>query len=167
MLSAWSAGSRQQAGLHQGPQQGDGTCGVAAGVADALRAGNARGLRRIHLRKAVNPLRVRAVGRAGVDHAHGGVVDGGDCFAGGSVGQAQDGDVAAVDGFGAAGGVLAVGLGQRQQLQVGAAVQALVDLQAGGALVAVNKNKGLGSHGADSWQGWEMGCGNLQRRSKI
>ncbi len=101
MLSAWSAGSRQQAGLHQGPQQGDGTCGVAAGVADALRAGNARGLRRIHLRKAVNPLRVRAVGRAGVDHAHGGVVGGGHGFAGGGVGQAQNGDVAAIDGFGA------------------------------------------------------------------
>ena len=64
-------------------------------------------------------------------------------------------------------GVLAVGFGQCQQLQVGAAVQALVDLQAGGALVAVNKNKGLVGHGADSWQGWEMGCGNLQRRSKI
>ena len=40
---------RQQAGLHQGPQQGDSACGVAAGVADALRAGNARGLRRIGL----------------------------------------------------------------------------------------------------------------------
>ena len=55
-------------------------------------------------------------------------MDGGDCFAGGSVGQAQDGDAAAVDGFGAARGVLAVGFGQCHQLQVGAAVEALVDL---------------------------------------
>ena len=44
------------------------------------------------------------------------------------------------------------------------AVQALVDLQAGGALVAVNKNKGLVGHGVDSWHG---GMWNLRRRSKL
>ena len=44
------------------------------------------------------------------------------------------------------------------------AVQALVDLQAGGALVAVDKNEGLGGHGADSWHG---GIWNLRRRSKL
>ncbi len=48
-------------------------------------------------------------------------------------------------------GVLAVGFGQCQQLQVGAAVQALVDLQAGGAQAgrgaAVRRWRGAGGAG--------------------
>ena len=150
--------------LHQGPQQGDGARGVAAWVADPLGASNARGLGSAHLWKAIHPLRVRAVRRAGVDHAHGGVDDGGGCFAGRGIGQAQDGDIAAVDGLGAAGGVLAFGLGQGQQLQIRAATQAFVDLQTGGALVAIDEDKGWGGHGAGSCNG---GMWNLRSRSKL
>ena len=62
----------------------------------------------------------------------------------------KDGDVAAVDRLGAAAGVLAVRFGQGQQLQIRAAAQAVVDLQAGGALVAINENEGWIGHARDS-----------------
>ncbi|KAG1430298.1 hypothetical protein G6F57_023036 [Rhizopus arrhizus] len=101
-------------------------------------------LPRVHLGKAVHPAGCGAMRRAGVDHPHLRVHDGRRGLAGRLVGQAQDGPVAGVDGFGAALRVLALGLGQRQQAQVGAAVQAFVDLQAGRALVAVDKDKRMG-----------------------
>lgn len=79
--------------------------------------------------------------RAGVDHPHLGVGDGRHRLARRFVGQAQDGDVGGIDGLGAAPRILAVGLGQGQQAQVGAAAQPFVDLQAGGALVAIDEYK--------------------------
>ncbi|MNV68135.1 hypothetical protein D3C71_1609660 [compost metagenome] len=46
---------------HQGAQQRDGAGGVAAGVADTLRVGNAGGLRCAHFGQAIHPLRIGAV----------------------------------------------------------------------------------------------------------
>ncbi|MCY1196742.1 hypothetical protein D9M72_80920 [compost metagenome] len=138
---------RHQACLDQRPQEGDGASGVAARVAHAPGLRDQPALLRVHFGKAVDPARIRAMRRTGVDHADRRVDDGGRRLARGLVGQAQDGDVAGVDRLGAALRVLALRLGQRQQPQVGAAVQALMDLQAGGALVAVDENKGMG-HGA-------------------
>ncbi|MNP51924.1 hypothetical protein D3C76_1462790 [compost metagenome] len=81
--------------------------------------------------------------RTGVDHPHVRVDDGRHCVTRGIVRQAQDRHVGAVDGLGAQLQVLALGRWQGQQAQVVAAVQAGVDLQAGGALIAVDKNQGL------------------------
>ena len=47
-----------------------------------------------------------------------------------------------VDGLGAARGVAALGRRQRQQAQVVAALEPFMDLQAGGALVAVDEYEG-------------------------
>lgn len=65
---------------------------------------------------------------------------------GGVVGQAQQGDVSAVDGLAAALRVFTLGFGEGEQAQVAAAVQACMDLQAGGALVAIDENN-RGVHG--------------------
>jgi hypothetical protein len=73
-------------------------------------------------------------------------VDCGHGLACGVVGQAQQGDVGAVDRFAAALQVLALGLGQGQQAQIATALQAGMDLQACGALVAVDENN-RGVHG--------------------
>lgn len=94
--------------------------------------------------------------QAGVDHSHLGVVDSRHGLAGGVIGQAQQGDVGAVDGLAAALRVFALGLGQGQQAQVAAALQAGMDLQAGGALVAVDEDN-WGMHGQGPvGLGWPM-----------
>jgi hypothetical protein len=77
-----------------------------------------------------------------IDHSHRGIDDGVDGFACGGIGQAKDGNVSGIDGFGAPQRMLALVGGKRQQPQVGAAAQALMDLQPGGALVAIDENKG-------------------------
>jgi len=68
-------------------------------------------------------------------------------FAGSGIRQAQQGDVGAVDGLGAAGCILAFGGRQGQDAQVLAVAQALMDLQAGGALVAIDEDQGKCAHG--------------------
>ncbi|MNL27759.1 hypothetical protein D3C87_1493680 [compost metagenome] len=126
--------------LDQGAQQGDGARGVAAGVADPLGLRDHVGLPRAHLRKPVHPTRRGAMRRTGVDDAHRRVHHRRRRLARRLVRQAQDGHVTGVDGVGTALRILAFGLGQRQQAQVGTAVQTFMNLQAGGALVAVNKD---------------------------
>ncbi|MDT4821170.1 hypothetical protein FQZ97_543330 [compost metagenome] len=138
---------RHQACPDQRAQQRDGAGGIAARVAHAQGLRNQPALVRIHFGKAVHPSRVRAMRRTGVDHADRRIHDGSRRLARRLVGQAQDRHVAGVDGLGAALRVLAFGLGQRHQLQVGSPVQAFMDLQARGALVAVDENKRFG-HGA-------------------
>ncbi|MCP1573168.1 hypothetical protein J2S30_001547 [Herbaspirillum rubrisubalbicans] len=86
------------------------------------------------------------MGRAGIDDTDLGIFNQRHRFAGGGVGQAQQGDVGAVDGFGAAPRILALGWRQGQHAQVGATAQALVDLQTGGALVAVDEDEGKSAH---------------------
>ncbi|MCY1435181.1 hypothetical protein D9M71_512670 [compost metagenome] len=131
---------RQQAGLDQWVQQRDGAGGIAAGIADTCALRDALGLLFVKLRQAIHPAWCGAVRRAGVDHPHLWVVDCGHGLAGGVVGQAQQGDVGAVDRFAAALRVLALGLGEGQQAKIATALQAGMDLQACGALVAVDEN---------------------------
>ncbi|MNP23424.1 hypothetical protein D3C76_1161340 [compost metagenome] len=102
--------------------------------------GNAFGLLVVQFWQAIDPARGGAVRRTGVDHPHLRVVDRCHGFTSGVVGQAQQGDVGAVDGLAAALRVFALGLGQGEQAQVAAALQAGMDLQAGGALVAVDED---------------------------
>lgn len=148
---------RQKARLHERAQQPDRAGQVAARVGHARGARNTLSLPFAHLRKAVDPARRGAMRRAGVDHAHARVDDGRDRLARGRIGQAQDGDIAGVDGLGTALRVFAGVGGKRQQFQVlplDPAAQTLVDLQAGGALVAVDEDEGRG-HGGRS-QGKKM-----------
>ena len=100
-----------------------------------------RGLSGLQLGQAVDPTRRGAMGRAGVDHAHAGTAHQRHGLARGVVGQAQQRDVAVVQGLGAMAGALAMLRRQLQQAQVGAAVQPLAHLQAGRALVAVDEDE--------------------------
>ncbi len=58
-------------------------------------------------------------------------------------GQAKDGDVGGLGDLGPLAQVLAVGHRQLEQLDVGPVLQPLVDLQPGGAVLAVDENLGL------------------------
>ncbi|MNT24948.1 hypothetical protein D3C72_1604480 [compost metagenome] len=133
-----------QARLDQRPQQGDCAGGVAPGVAHSQGLRNPLSLAGAHLGKAVHPAGIRAVGGTGVDDPDLGIDDGSRRLPRRLIRQAQDRDIAGIDRLGAPLRVLAVGLGQRQQPQIAAPVEPFMDLQAGGALVAVDKYKGLG-----------------------
>jgi hypothetical protein len=87
------------------------------------------------------------VRRAGVDDAHGGVVDHGHRVARRGVGQAQDGDVAFVERAPARRRVLAQVHRQCANAKF-AAAQAVLQVEAGGALVAVDED--IEVHGAQS-----------------
>ncbi|MND99347.1 hypothetical protein D3C80_917310 [compost metagenome] len=77
---------------------------------------------------------------AGIDHPDLRVGDRRHRLACGIVGQAQNRHIGTVDRLGAALWVFALAVGQGQQTQVIATVQAGVDEQAGGALVAIDKD---------------------------
>ena len=145
---------RNQPGIDQRAQQRNGTRGVAAGVGDA--AGGAHGLQlaRAQLRKAIHPARRRAVRGAGVNDLDGAargffdVVHHGHRLARGVVVQAQDDQVHARDQLAFGSGVFAPLGGNADQLYGGHALQALTNLQPGGASFAIDKNFGHGCHPA-------------------
>ncbi|MCY1531183.1 hypothetical protein D9M68_664020 [compost metagenome] len=85
---------------------------------------------------------MRAVGGTCVDHPDGWIDDGVHRLACRGIGQTEDGDVAGIDGFRTTPWVPAFRRGKREQAEVGPAAQPFVDLQPGGALVAVDKNQG-------------------------
>ena len=119
--------------LHQRRGQRDEAGGVAAGHGDA-GGGFQRGARAVQLRQAVDPAGGGAVRRGGIQHAHG-RVDVRHDLARGGVRQAEESDVAAVDGVDAGGQVLALLAFQHahgQRLGFGALGQPLDDAQAGG-----------------------------------
>ncbi len=93
-----------------------------------------------HFGEAVGPAVSDAVGGRGVDDAGVGILDQGDGFAGGVVRQAKDDGVGGIEGGSAGVQVLALVIGQAQQLDVAARRQALADLQAGRAGLAVDKD---------------------------
>ncbi len=105
-----------------------------------------------------------AVRRARIDHPNGGVFDGRYRVACGLVGQAENRDVAVVDGFGATLRILAMFRAEGEKPQIAALAQTLMDLQPGGALVAIDEYKGT-CHGMLSDIGNQEP--NLQRGSKI
>ena len=129
----------QAARLDQRAQQRNRTRGVATRVADAHSLGDARRLPWRHLGKAVDPPRIGAMRRRGVDDAHARIADARHRLARGFVGQAQHGHVALVDGGCTRGAVLAQGFWQRDEVDVPAPGQSGPYLQAGGALVTVDK----------------------------
>ena len=95
------------------------------------------------LGEAVGPAVGHAMRGAGVDHAGVGVTERGHQLLGRRVGQAEHGDVGRLGDLGALGEVLAVGHRQLEQLDVRPVLQPVVDLQAGGAVLAVDEDLGL------------------------
>src|SRR5690606_3476228 len=95
-------------------------------------------LRRLQLRKAINPGGVGTMGRGRVNHARGGItLQHGDSFARGVVRQAQDGNVRGTEHLFAQAGVAAFGFRNRDHLNVLTTGQTLANLQAGGAVFAI------------------------------
>ncbi|MNJ36209.1 hypothetical protein D3C77_309880 [compost metagenome] len=125
---------------HQGSQQGNRAGGIATRVADPLGLGDSFGLLLVQFRQAIHPACGGAVRGAGIDHPDLRVGDRRHRLACGVVGQAQNRHIGTVDRLGAALWVFALAVGQGQQTQVIATVQAGVDEQAGGALVAIDKD---------------------------
>jgi hypothetical protein len=85
----------------------------------------------------------------GVDHPHVAVVDHPDRRARRLVGKAQHDDIGGVEHVGAAGGVLALGLGQRQELELRTPLEPGPDLEPGGARLAVDEDSR--AHRLGSW----------------
>jgi hypothetical protein len=79
----------------------------------------------------------------GVDHHRVGVAERRHQLLGRRIGQAEHGDVGRLGDLGALAEILAVGHRQLEQLDVGAVLQPVVDLQAGGAVLAVDEDLGL------------------------
>ena len=117
---------------------GQKTGGVAAGVGHPIGELDALALAGQQLGNAVYPALGGAVGGGGVDDPGLGVVNQGDRLFGSGVRQAEEHQVGLVQKLSAFLQVLALVLVNEQQLDVVPAAQALVDLQAGGALFPVN-----------------------------
>lgn len=83
-----------------------------------------------------------AVRRTRIDYPNVGVYDARYSVACGLVGQAENRDVAGVDDFGATLRILAVFGAERDDPHIGPVAQTLMDLQSGGALVAVDEYEG-------------------------
>ena len=129
----------QAPGLHQRAQQRNGAGRITTRVADPQRAGDARILAGRHFGKAVYPVRMGAVCRGRVDDPHPRIADAGHGLSRCRVGQAQHHHVAIVGSLRTRGGVLAQAVRQGNEVDVRAPGQPLPDLQAGGALVAVDE----------------------------
>ena len=143
---------RHQAGIDQRPQQQDEGAGMAARVGDALAAADGVALAGCQFGQAEDPARRRAVRGAGVDEAGLRVGDQRRGLARGGVGQAQEGHVGGIQQPRALGGVLApIGL-DAQHFHVAPRGQVLVDAQAGGAFLAIDKD-GV-RHGAPRLRCW-------------
>jgi hypothetical protein len=136
---------RHDPGLHQRPQQQDGTGRVAAGVGDARGGRDPRRLLRRELRQAIGPVRVHPVRGAGIQQLGRICAQRGGqrrALLGGVVGQAEHHQVH-------------LGHQRLPRLRILAAsrvdgadgdmwqqIQPLADLQAGGAGLAVDEHRG-------------------------
>ena len=127
-----------EACLYEGRRGGDEARGVAARVGDALARGDGGALALRELGEAVGPVGGRAVRRGGVDDAGVGVLHETHGLAGRVVGQAEEHDVSGVDEALALVEVVALVLVDAQQLQVVARADAVEDLQAGRAALAID-----------------------------
>ena len=123
---------RQQPGAHQGRDEGDEAGRIAPGIGNAVRIGD----RAVpdHLGKAVDPAGRDPVRGRGVDHPHFAAgLDQGDGLACGIVRQAQDREIGRVERLGARGRILAPGLVEHDEIELGAPRQPFGDLEPGGA----------------------------------
>ena len=135
---------RHQAALDERPhREGEGSR-VATGISNAFARANRRAIRGREFRHAVDPGRIDAVCRRGINHAGAGVGHERGRFLRGDVGQAKERDVGRIELRGARGRVFAVRGVDDEQLNVRTHCEPLVDLEPRGALVTVDKN--LGSH---------------------
>lgn len=123
---------------HQGGGGRQKAGGVTAGVGHPFGVPDPLPLAGQQLGEAVDPAGGGAVGGGGVHHPGVLVFDERHRLHGGGVGQAQEHQIGRVQETFALGGVLALVRVNAQQLDVVPGSQALVDLQAGGALLAVN-----------------------------
>jgi hypothetical protein len=131
------------AGVDQRPQDGDGARRIAARVGDAVGGQKLLAVVLGHLGEAIGPAVGHAMGSAGVDHDGVGVTQRRHQLLGRGVGQAEHGDVGGLGDLGALAEILAVGHRQLEQLDVGPVLEPVEDLQAGGAVLAVDKDLGL------------------------
>ena len=132
--------ARDEPSLHQRTQQANRTGRIATGIGDPARVCNFFSLPRRHLRKPVSPVRLCTVRGACVDDANRRIDNRGHSLARGGIRQAEDGDVAGVDGFRASLQILALRGSKRDQSDIGPVTQPFVDEQPSGALVAVDEN---------------------------
>ena len=123
-----------------GAIEGEEAGGVAAGVGDTGGGGQRIAAAGGDFGETVGPARIGAVRGRGIDDARGGILDQRDGLARGIVGQAQDHRVGGVERVGAGVGILAGVVGERDQGDVAAAGEPLVDLDAGGAGGAVDEH---------------------------
>ena len=119
---------------------GDKAARVAAGVRDALGIPDRFAVRLGQLSKAVIPVRVGAVRGRGINDTGGIILDERNGLACRRIRQAQERNVGCVQELAALLSVLALVLIDEQQLDVVAAAEALVNLEAGRALFAVDVN---------------------------
>ena len=128
----------QQAQLHQRRDRADKARGVAAGVGHPLGRRNGLPLPLLQLRETVDPAGSGAVGGGGVDDPGVGIVHQGHGLPGRRVRQAEKHNIRRVHELFPLLRVLALGLVDQQQVDVRPEGQPVVDLQARGALLAVN-----------------------------
>ena len=76
--------------LHERAHREDEAGRITTRIRDAVGRSDARTLECVELGQAVGPVRVDAMGRACVEHAHAGPLDQGDGLAGRGIGQAED-----------------------------------------------------------------------------
>ena len=129
---------RQQAPLYQRRNQGDKARGVAAGVGDPLGCPDGFPLLRAQLREAVNPAWGGPVGGGSVDDPGIGVFHQLYRLHGGLIRQAEEDHIGLVHQPFPFCGILALVFVDEQEPDVLPARQAVVDLEAGGALLAVD-----------------------------
>ena len=120
--------------IHSGNEAG----GVAAGVGHPLGFDDGLPVAGGELGEAVVPAGGGTVGGGGVDDPGVGVFDHSHGLTGSVIGETQEDQVGGVQKLLPLGGVLALFVVDEQQLDVGAGGEPVIDLQTGGALLAVN-----------------------------
>ena len=123
--------------LHQGPDQREEACGIAPRICHPGRRSNGLPLSG-QLREAVDPALRRPVGGGAVNHPGLAVFYQAHRFHGGGVRQAEEHQVRRVEKLFPLRRVLALGLVDEEELDVLPGRQAVVNLEAGGALLAVD-----------------------------
>ena len=132
---------REDAGGAQRPDEADRTRRIAAGIGNEACRLDLVALVAIHLRKTIGPVRMDAEGGGGVDdadivvarhHLH--------RFLRRVVGQAENGDIGAVQHVLAHGGIAPLGFRNGQQLDIAAVGHARADLQARGSVFAIDED---------------------------
>ena len=113
---------------------------MAAGIGDALAGADQFALSRREFRQAVDPARQRPVGGARVDDAGHRIGDQRDGLAGRRIRQAQERHVGRIEQPRTLRRILALVRVDAQQLDVRAATEELVDLQAGRTFLAIHEN---------------------------